>query len=140
MIGPNGADCGIIRIWGQGHMATTPSKRSIRAASALAGELMLAPTVAAMRLPLLASEAQNVNPWRVETVRAVTEKAGAMLEGAIAAQISLAHSASRFWLEVFSGRTPSLLNGVAIERAAHAALRPSSRRVKSNYNRLNRKA
>ncbi|MBX9450546.1 hypothetical protein [Neoaquamicrobium sediminum] len=114
------------------------SRKSKRAAGALAGSLMLAPAVAAMRTPLLAMEAQDANPWRVETVRATTEKAAAVIEGAVAAQMSLFWSASNFWMELASGRTPSLLNGVAMERAVHAALKPSGKRVRANYNRLKR--
>lgn len=97
---------------------------------------MLAPQVAFMRLPLLAEEALGHNPWRVETVRAVAEKTAAMAEGLMAAQLSLAFSASRFWPEVMAGRTPSLVNGVAVERAMHAALKPSGKRVRTNHRRL----
>lgn len=114
------------------------SRKSNRAAGALAGSLMLAPAVVAMRTPLLVMEAQDANPWRSETVRAATEKAVAAMEGAFAVQMSLFWSASRFWLEIASGRTPSLLNGVAVEQAVHAALKPSARRVRTNYNRLTR--
>ncbi|MBE0692074.1 MAG: hypothetical protein IH590_03085, partial [Aquamicrobium sp.] len=41
-----------------------------------------------------------------------------------------------FWLELYSGSTPALLNGIALERAMHAALKPAGRRVKKNYRRL----
>lgn len=112
------------------------STKSGRATATLAGELMLAPAVIAMRLPVMVSEANGVNPFRTETVRAVNEKTAAAVEGMIAAQTSLMVSASRFWFEVLSGRTPSLLNGVAVERAVHAALAPSGREVSSNHRRL----
>lgn len=118
----------------------TTSLKSTRAAAVLAGGLMLAPTVVLMRLPLLASEAREVNPWRMETVRAASEKSAALAEGLFAAQLSLALSASRFWWEVAAGRTPSLLNGMAVQRAMHAALAPSSKRVRTNYNRLRRRS
>lgn len=113
-------------------------RRSDRAAGALAGSLMLAPAVMALRAPLLAAEAGGLDPWRLETTRAVTEKVAAATEGMVAAQLSLARSASVFWLELASGATPSLLNGVALERALHAALKPAGRRVKRNYKRLKR--
>jgi len=113
-------------------------RRSDRAAGALAGSLMLAPAVMALRAPLLAAEAGGLDPWRLETTRAVTEKVAAATEGMVAAQLSLARSASVFWLELASGATPSLLNGVALERAFHAALKPAGRRVKRNYKRLKR--
>ena len=112
------------------------SAKSVRAASALTGNLMLTPAVAFLRLPLLAEEAGGINPWRVEPTRAMTEKAAAAMEGVVAAQLSLVQSASRFWFEALSGRTPSLLNGVAMERAVHAALAPSGRKVRTNYKRL----
>jgi hypothetical protein len=114
--------------------------RSRRAAGALAGNLLLAPAVAALRAPLLAAEAGEFDPFRTplgaETTRAVSEKMAAAAEGMVAAQLSLALSTSMFWLEVWSGRTPSLVNGVALERAVHAALRPSGKRVRKNYRRL----
>lgn len=106
---------------------------------ALAANLMLAPAVVAMRMPLLMAETLAVNPWRVETVRAVSEKAGAMAEGMVAAQMSLFWSASRFWIDIYRGTMPSQSSaGVAIENAMKAGLRPSGRRVKSYYNRLKR--
>lgn len=111
-------------------------RSSDRAAGVLAGSLMLAPAVMALRAPLLAAEAGGLDPWRVETTRAVTEKIAAVAEGTVAAQLSLARSASFFWLELLSGATPSLVNGVALERAVHAALKPAGRRVKKNYRRL----
>lgn len=112
------------------------SRRSERNAGALAGNLMLAPAVMALRVPLLAAEASELNPWRLETTRAVSEKLAAAAEGMVAAQLSLVRSASTFWLELYDGSTPSLLTGVAFERAVHAALRPAGRRVKKNYRRL----
>lgn len=111
-------------------------RRSERAAGALAGSLMLAPAVMALRAPLLAAEAGGFDPWRLETTRAVTEKVAAAAEGMVAAQLSLVRSASTFWLELASGATPSLVNGVALERAVHAALKPAGKRVKRNYRRL----
>jgi hypothetical protein len=112
------------------------SRRSDRAAGALAGSLMLAPAVMALRAPLLAAEAGGLDPWRMETARAVSEKMAAAAEGMVAAQLSLVRSTSTFWLELYSGSTPALLNGIALERAMHAALKPAGRRVKKNYRRL----
>lgn len=110
--------------------------KSVREATSLIGDLMLAPAVMMLRMDILTGEAHSLNPWRVETVRAVTEKASAFAEGALAAQLSYAHSLSRFWFELGSGRTPSVLNGAAVARSMHAALKPSSLRVKANYRRL----
>jgi len=111
-------------------------RKSDRAAGVLAGSLMLAPAVMALRVPLLAAEAGGLDPWRTETTQAVTEKISAATEGMVAAQLSLARSAASFWTELLSGATPSLVNGVAFERAIHAALKPAGRRVKKNYRRL----
>ena len=48
---------------------------------AIVGDLMLAPMVAAMRMPMLAAEAQRLYPWRTESMRAVMEKIAATGEG-----------------------------------------------------------
>jgi hypothetical protein len=107
-------------------------------AASIAGGLMLAPMVAVMRLPLMATEAQGSARLRTETSRAISEKMTAAAEGMMSAQISVMQSALRFWPEIFSGRTPSLLSGVAIERSVNAALKPASRAVKANFKRLSR--
>ncbi len=104
-----------------------------------AGGLALAPMVAAMRLPLLAAEAGNVGKLASETGLAVTEKIEAAAEGIVAAQWSLFASAVSFWPEVFSGKTPSILSGAAVERSMQAALAPASRRVSANYRRLSKR-
>ena len=104
--------------------------------ASVAGDLMLAPMVALMRLPLMATETQHSAAWRTETNGAVSEKLAAVAEGAMAAQISVMRSALKFWPEIFAGRTPSLLSGVAMERSIVAALKPVSRRVKANFKRL----
>jgi len=118
---------------------TGKSRRTPEAAS-IGGDLMLAPLVAMMRLPLMAMDAGSSQPWGTETARAVNEKTVAMTEGALAAQMSFLQSVSRFWPEIFSGRTPSLLNGVAAEQSISAALKPASRAVKANFRRLSNKA
>jgi hypothetical protein len=98
--------------------------------------LMFAPMVAMMRMPLLAAEASASGLSGAETGRAVREKAIAAAEGIAAAQLSLFQSAFRFWPEVISGKTPSILNGVAAEHSLAAALAPASKRVRANYRRL----
>ncbi len=114
-----------------------PSRsKSRRRAAAAAGEMMLAPMVAWLRLPPMAGETGKPSSARRETISAVSEKAAAAAEGIAAAQLSMIGSMMSFWPEVMSGRTPSLLNGVAIERSMHAALRPTRRRVKANFRRL----
>jgi hypothetical protein len=116
---------------------TSKSRRALEAA-AIGQDLMLAPLVAMMRLPLMAAE--NGRAYSPETARAVQEKATAVAEGALAAQMALLQSAARFWPEVFSGRTPSLFNGIAAEQSISAALKPASRAVRANFRRLSSKA
>jgi hypothetical protein len=107
----------------------------------LASQLMLTPVVIGMRLPMLALEAgSGIKGMGTETSKAMTEKVAAVSEGVAAAQLSMVSAAIRFWPEVFSGRTPALLNGVAVERAMHAALKPAGRAVKANYSRLSGKS
>lgn len=108
-------------------------------AAAIGASLMLAPMVVAMRLPLLAAESQDGSAPGKETMRAVSEKTSAAMEGLAAAQMSLFGSAMQFWPEILSGRTPSLVNGAAVERAVNAALKPSGRTVRANYRRLSAK-
>jgi hypothetical protein len=50
--------------------------------------------------------------------------------------MSIVGSMMAFWPEVMAGRTPSVLNGVAVERSIEAALRPAGRTVKANFRRL----
>jgi len=112
--------------------------RQSRETSLIAGNLMLAPMVAWMRLPLMAADAQSGKSWGTETALAVSEKTAALAEGAFAAQMTFIQSAARFWPEVLSGRTPSIFNGVAAELSVNAALKPASQRVKANFRRLSK--
>jgi hypothetical protein len=114
------------------------SGRSGAEPASIAGDLMLAPIVALMRLPLMATETGRGAAWRTETNGAVSEKLAAVAEGAMAAQLSVMQSALRFWPEIFAGRTPSLLSGVAMERSIMAALTPASKQVRANFKRLSR--
>lgn len=109
---------------------------SARAGGVLAGNLMLTPVVMALRTPLLMAEAGRPDTLPAETSRAIAEKMLAATQGAMAAQLSLAHSAASFWPEFLSGKTPSLVSGEAFERAMHAALKPAGQQVKKNYRRL----
>ena len=97
---------------------------------------MLAPMVVFMRLPLMAAEAGNAGRLATELALAINEKAAALLEGVFAAQLSIMASAARFWPEILSGRTPSILSGAAVEKSLNAALRPAGRRVRANFRRL----
>lgn len=104
--------------------------------NAIAADLMLAPWVMWMRTPLLAREMASPPMARQESMRAISEKISAAQQGAVDAQLSYFNSMASFWPDVISGRTPAMLSGVATERAVNAALKPSSRRVKSNFKRL----
>ncbi len=117
-------------------MARRIGRKRATDAVAMAQALSLAPMVVAMRLPLMAAEHGSTRPWATETARAVSEKNTALAEGMLAAQMSMLRSVWSFWPEVLSGRTPSMLNGVAAEQSINAALKPASRTVKANYRRL----
>lgn len=119
-------------------MANRRSHIVTREAVALGKDLMLAPMVMALRLPLMAMEARDKNALGVETTRAVSEKTAALVEGMVAAQLSLMRSAAGFWFDVAAGRTPDLLNGTAAERSIRAAMKPAQRRVRANYRRLSK--
>jgi hypothetical protein len=109
-------------------------------AATVRASLMLAPAVMAFRLPIFASEATAANPWRAETIKAVTEKAAAAIEGVAAAQIAIARSMWSFWPEAMSGKVPSLVSGKAARLAADAAMKPAGRRVRANFRRLSAKS
>lgn len=113
------------------------SPKQVRAAMTLGTNLMLAPMVVAMRLPLMLAETRP-DAIGAETLRAVNEKSKAMADGMLAAQMSYWRSAMQFWPEVLAGKTPSLFDGLAAERSMQAALRPAGRRVKANYRRLSK--
>ncbi|TPI12366.1 hypothetical protein [Mesorhizobium sp. B4-1-1] len=117
-------------------MKKTRKTRGARKAALIGGDLMLAPMVMMMRMPLLVADAQSDRKLGRETVRAVTEKTAAAAQGAIAAQVSLLQSAARFWPEVLSGRVPSLVNGEAALQSLGAALKPAGRTVRANFRRL----
>lgn len=120
-------------------MRRTGKGRHVREAASIGADLMLAPMVAMMRLPIMAMDAGSRQPWGTETALAVNEKTAAMAEGVLAAQMSFLRSASGFWPELLSGRTPSLFNGVAAQRSITAALTPASRAVRANFLRLSSK-
>ncbi|MBZ9676082.1 hypothetical protein [Mesorhizobium sp. ES1-1] len=120
-------------------MRKAGKSRQAREAASIGADLMLAPLVAMMRLPLMAMDHGSREPWGTESALAVNEKTAAMAEGVLAAHVSFLGSALGFWPELLSGRTPSLLNGVAAERSISAALTPASRAVKANFLRLSRK-
>lgn len=120
-------------------MTANFSRSASREASAIAANLVLAPMVASMRMPLMAADTKRATLLGTETMLAVTEKAAAVADGVFAAQLSFFQSALHFWPELMSGRTPSILNGAAAERSLNAALKPAGRRVRANFRRLKAK-
>lgn len=92
-------------------------KRHAQNVSSLYRDLMLAPAVVAMRLPLIALDASTRAPKGVELMVAINEKALAFGEGFAAAQLAILRSAVRFWPEVLSGQSPSFLNGGAAKES-----------------------
>ncbi|WP_245433331.1 hypothetical protein [Mesorhizobium sp. WSM3866] len=121
-----------------GGTMSTRKKRHTQNAFSLCGDLMLAPAVVAMRLPLIALDASSRAPKGIEAMLAVNEKALAFAEGMAAAQLVILRSALRFWPEVLSGRRPSFLSGGALKESMVAALKPAGRRVRTNFNRLSK--
>lgn len=117
--------------------ANVQRKRRRVASGGGVADLMLAPAVVMLRLPVMAAEVGGVSR-RNETTRAISEKVAATAEGFVAAQLSMADSIANFWPELMAGQAPSILNGVALERSVHAALQPAGRRVKANFKRLAR--
>ncbi len=101
----------------------------------IATDLMFAPVVAAMRMPILSREVGGLG-MPTETIRATSEKIAAFSEGMVAANMAYVTAALSFWPEVMMGREPSLLSGKTMEKAMNAALAPSSRRVRANFKRL----
>lgn len=112
--------------------------RRRKRSAAVASDLMLAPMVVALRLPILAAEASKAGPTP-EAVRAATEKMAAFAEGMTAAQMAYARAMWSFWPEVMSGRRPTLFSSGTGEKAVLAALTPARRRLKANFRRLNHK-
>ena len=123
---------------GNTEMATRTRKTSGDSAS-IAAQLMLAPMVVWMRLPIMAMEPRTSTSAGIETMRAISEKSSAAANGVLAAQMSLFQSALQFWPQLVSGRTPSALGSMAAERALNAALKPAGRTVKANFRRLSTK-
>ena len=113
-------------------------KRHIQNVFSLYGDLMLAPAVVAMRLPIIALDASSRAPKGIEAMLAVNEKAFAFAEGMAAAQLVILRSALRLWPDLLSGQNPSFLSGGALKDSMVASLKPAGRRVRTNFNRLSK--
>ena len=101
-----------------------------------ARDLMLAPMVIAMRMPVLFAEAAHGSVTRPEANRAVNEKVMAGFQGAFAMQASMMRSAMDFWPSVMRGKHPGGLVAGSVVKAGNEALKPASRTVRSNFDRL----
>ena len=112
--------------------------RTRRKPRTMHADFRLAPAVMALRMPTIIAEARDTKSLRTETGRAGSEKMAAAAEGMVAAQMSMAQSASQFWFELMTGRPPALLSVVAAQRAMNAALKPAGGKVRKNYRRLSR--
>ncbi|RWE68190.1 hypothetical protein [Mesorhizobium sp.] len=102
-------------------------------------DLLLAPAVIGMRVPLLVLDAMSHAPNGREALQAVQEKALAGTQGLFAAQAKMLEAALRFWPDVLSGRSPSLCDGTVAMEAAAAALLPAARQVRRNFDRLSKR-
>ncbi len=97
----------------------------------------LAPAVMWMRMPILFAEAfAPATSGKPETMRAVSEKTAAAVEGMVAANMSLASSMATAWLEVATGKHPVAVAERSFRNAQRAAERPFGKRVRANYKRL----
>ena len=70
-------------------------RKTARQSNSIAADLILAPMVALMRLPLMAAEAGSGQARRFETERAVHEKTSAMAEGVFGKDAIHAHRRGR---------------------------------------------
>ncbi|MCB1383632.1 MAG: hypothetical protein KDJ73_12030 [Notoacmeibacter sp.] len=101
-----------------------------------ARDLMLTPMVIAMRMPVLLAEAAHGSITRPEANRAVNEKVLAGFQGTVAMHASMMRSVIEFWPSVMRGRHPGGLVAGSVVKAGNEALRPASRTVRSNFDRL----
>lgn len=106
-------------------------------------EYWMAPFVVAMRLPLLAREAQGLAKGRVparlpESERMVTEKLVAAQEGLLLAGLEMARMNMEFGFLVVRGDAKGVekLARDWPNRVAKAMSAPAGRRLRSNFRRL----
>jgi len=108
--------------------------RRVRAEIALAQNLMLAPWVVGLRMPILVAEASgSLLSGRPESVRAMSEKVSALAQGILAAQVAWTRGAFTFPLAVADASSPL---ADIVRSMALAALEPAGRQVRLNHRRL----
>jgi hypothetical protein len=108
-----------------------------RATAAVARDLMLAPMVVALRLPLMSAEAGgSALGARTESIGAVSEKLAAFADGMAAAQLAFMRGAFMLPFAFAGARSPvdPLLD--MAETVAAAALKPAGLQVRRNHRRL----
>lgn len=102
-------------------------------------DLMLAPLVAAMRMPVMTWEmlAPGTSGRRKESERAVFEKAAALFETYGTVQTEMTHAVVKLWIASASGTRPDVETMTkAWNDLMNAGTGPSARRVRENYRRL----
>lgn len=118
-------------------MLASKRGRRVRAEIALAQNLMLAPWVVGLRLPILAAEAtSSLVSGRPETVKAVSEKVSALAQGILAAQVAWTRGALTLPLVIADASSPLADIGRSM---ALAAVEPAGRQVRLNHRRLSRR-
>ena len=115
-------------------------KRSTGAVAKVAQELMLAPMVMALRLPIMTAEATgSACAGKSESAGAGSEKWQAMADGMAAAQFAWIRGVVLFPLALAKATSAT---GPFMDMAgdiAVAALQPAARQVRLNHNRLSRR-
>lgn len=119
----------------------TTKRRKTAARLALAENLMLAPMVMAMRMPIMSAEAAGsmLSGKKSESAGAVAEKWQAMTDGMAAAQFAWMQSA---FMLPFSLAKATSAGAPFMDMAsdiAVAALQPAGRQVRLNHRRLSRR-
>lgn len=117
----------------------TRQTRTRRASNTVARNLMLAPAVVAMRMPLMTAEAGG-SALASETFGAVSEKMTAFAEGAAGAQLAWMRSAMLLPFAFMTARSPMAPLVDMAEEITAAALAPAGRQVRKNHRRLTGKS
>jgi len=108
--------------------------RAVRMAS-VASDLVLAPSVMAMRLPLMLAEAGGAS-LKSESAGAVREKLTAFTDGVAAAQLAWMRSAMLLPFAFATAASPMAPLAEMAEAVTVAALAPAGRQVRRNHRRL----
>lgn len=114
-------------------------KNARRASREIARNLMLAPAVVAMRMPLFAAEAARAAGAASESTGAVAEKMTAFAEGVAAAQLAWAQSVMMLPFALATARSPLQPLADMAEAVTAAAFAPAGRQVRRNHRRLSRR-